>query len=146
MIVLLCSPTFRTERSKTNRRSHQMSEKLAEKVAVVTGGTSGIGLAIATRFVAEGATVYVSGRRQEAIDEALSKIDGDATGVRADASDADDLARLFETVREGSGHLDVLVANAGGGSFAPLGEITEEQYHDTFDASVKGTLLTVQST
>ena len=75
---------------------------------------------------------------------ALAQIDGDATGIQADASDAADLARLFDAVRERSGRIDVLVANAGGGSFAPLGQITEEQYHDTFDTNVKGTLLTVQ--
>ncbi len=121
-----------------------MSTILQDRVAVVTGGTSGIGLAIARRFAAEGARVFVTGRRQEALDAALTEIDGDVVGVRADASSAADLERLYEAVREQSGRIDVLVANAGGGSFAPLGEITEQQYHDTFDTNVKGTLLTVQ--
>lgn len=117
---------------------------LEDKVAVVTGGNSGIGLAIAERFAAEGARVFLTGRRQEAIDAARDQIDGDVTGVRADVSNADDVAALFDVVREQAGRVDALVANAGGGSFAPLGEITEEHYHDTFDTNVKGTLLTVQ--
>jgi NAD(P)-dependent dehydrogenase (short-subunit alcohol dehydrogenase family) len=121
-----------------------MSNTLSSKVAVVTGGTSGIGLAIARRFAAEGATVFITGRRQEAIDAATAEIDGDVTGVRADAASAADLEALYAAVRERAGRIDVLVANAGGGSFAPLGEITEEQYHQTFDTNVKGTLLTVQ--
>ena len=121
-----------------------MSQILDGKVAVVTGGTSGIGRAIAHRFAAEGATVFITGRRQEAIDAVSAEIEGDVTGVRADASNAADLEALYATVRERAGRIDVLVANAGGGSFAPLGQITEEQYHDTFDTNVKGTLLTVQ--
>jgi NAD(P)-dependent dehydrogenase (short-subunit alcohol dehydrogenase family) len=121
-----------------------MTQVLAGKVAVITGGTSGIGLAIAQRYAAEGARLFVTGRRQEALDAAVAQIDGDVTGVRADASSAADVDALFAAVRESAGRIDVLVANAGGGSFAPLGAITEEQYHDTFDSNVKGTLLTVQ--
>jgi NAD(P)-dependent dehydrogenase (short-subunit alcohol dehydrogenase family) len=121
-----------------------MTQVLAGKVAVVTGGTSGIGLAIAQRYAAEGARVFVTGRRQEALDAAVAEIDGDVTGVRADASSATDVEGLFAAVREAAGRIDVLVANAGGGSFAPLGEITEQQYRDTFDSNVLGTLLTVQ--
>jgi NAD(P)-dependent dehydrogenase (short-subunit alcohol dehydrogenase family) len=121
-----------------------MSTILQDRVAVVTGGTSGIGLAIARRFAAEGARVFITGRRQEALDAAVAEVGGDVTGVRADAANADDLERLYATVREQAGRIDVLVANAGGGSFAPLGEITEQQYHDTFDTNVKGTLFTVQ--
>jgi NAD(P)-dependent dehydrogenase (short-subunit alcohol dehydrogenase family) len=121
-----------------------MTQVLAGKVAVITGGTSGIGLAIAQRYAAEGARVFVTGRRQEALDAAVAGIDGDVTGVRADASSATDVEGLFAAVREAAGRIDVLVANAGGGSFAPLGEITEQQYRDTFDSNVLGTLLTVQ--
>jgi NAD(P)-dependent dehydrogenase (short-subunit alcohol dehydrogenase family) len=121
-----------------------MTQVLADKVAVVTGGTSGIGLAIARRFADEGARVFVTGRRQEALDAAVAELGGDVTGVRADASNAGDVEALFATVREAAGRVDVLVTNAGGGTFAPLGEITEQQYHDTFDSNVKGTLLTVQ--
>lgn len=121
-----------------------MSNLLQGKVAVVTGGTSGIGLAIATRFAAEGAQVFITGRRQEALDTALGTIAGAVTGVRADASSTSDLNALYARVHEEAGRIDVLVANAGGGSFAPLGQITEQQYHETFDTNVKGTLLTVQ--
>lgn len=121
-----------------------MSTTLEGRVAVVTGGTSGIGLAIARRFAAEGARVFVTGRRRETLDAALAELGGDVTGVQADASSAADLERLYATVREAAGRIDVLVANAGGGSFAPLGEITEQQYRDTFDTNVKGTLFTVQ--
>src|SRR6201999_113108 len=121
-----------------------MSHALDDKVAVVTGGTSGIGLAIAPRFAAEGASVYINRRRPHALEEALAQSDGDAPGFRPAASDAAALARLFDAVKERSGRIDVLVANAGGGSFAPLGQITEQHYHDTFDTNVKGTLLTVQ--
>jgi len=121
-----------------------MSGTLSGKVAVVTGGSSGIGAAIARRFAAEGATVFVTGRRQEAIDAAVAEIEGDVVGVRADVSSTADLDALFSLVGERAGRIDVLVANAGGGSFAPLGEITEEHYHDTFDTNVKGTIFTVQ--
>ncbi|MEV4420103.1 SDR family oxidoreductase [Patulibacter sp. NPDC049589] len=121
-----------------------MTQVLAGKVAVVTGGTSGIGLAIAQRYAAEGAKLFVTGRRQEVLDAAVAQIDGDATGVRADAGSAADVEALYAVVGEAAGRIDVLVANAGGGSFAPLGEITEQQYRDTFDSNVLGTLLTVQ--
>jgi NAD(P)-dependent dehydrogenase (short-subunit alcohol dehydrogenase family) len=121
-----------------------MSHSLSNKVAVVTGGTTGIGLAIAQRFSAEGAKVFITGRRQEALDEAVERVGGDVVGVRADASDLADLDALYATVKERAGRIDVLVANAGGGSFAALGEITEEQYASTFDTNVKGVLFTVQ--
>ncbi len=121
-----------------------MTHVLDGKVAVVTGGTSGIGLAIATRFVAEGARVFITGRRQATLDAASRAIGGQVTGVRADVTSPSDLTALYACVREQAGRVDVLVANAGGGSFAPLGQITEEQYRETFDANVRGTLLTVQ--
>ncbi|WP_210493226.1 SDR family oxidoreductase [Patulibacter sp. SYSU D01012] len=121
-----------------------MQQVLAGKVAVVTGGTSGIGLAIATRYAAEGARLFITGRRQEALDAAVAAIDGDVTGVRADAASAADVDALVAAVREAAGRIDVLVVNAGGGSFAPLGQITEQQYRETFDSNVLGTLLTVQ--
>jgi NAD(P)-dependent dehydrogenase (short-subunit alcohol dehydrogenase family) len=134
---------FWTDRSET-LRGGLMTQVLAGKVAVVTGGTSGIGLAIAQRYAAEGARVFITGRRQEALDAAVAQIDGDVTGVRADAASAADAEALYAVVREAAGWIDVVVANAGGGSFAPLGEITEQQYRDTFDSNVLGTLLTVQ--
>ncbi|WP_175942082.1 SDR family oxidoreductase [Caballeronia sp. BCC1704] len=120
-----------------------MARKLEGKIALVTGATSGIGLATAKRFAAEGAHVYITGRRQAELEAAVASIDN-ATGVRVDSSKLDQLDALYEQIRGEKGRLDVLFANAGGGSMLPLGEITEEHYHDTFDRNVKGTLFTVQ--
>jgi NAD(P)-dependent dehydrogenase (short-subunit alcohol dehydrogenase family) len=117
---------------------------LDEKVALVTGGSTGIGLAIARRFAAEGATVYLTGRHQAELDAAVAAIGERAIGVQSDVSKLGDLDRLFEEIKAHSGRLDVVVANAGVGELARLGEITEEQYTTTFDINVKGTLFTVQ--
>ena len=119
--------------------------KLAEKVAVITGGSTGIGLAIARRFVSEGAHVYITGRRQAELDAAVLAIGGTAESARVDSADMAQLQALFDRVREKHGKLDVLVANAGGGSLLPLGQITEEHFDDTFARNVKGTLFTVQT-
>lgn len=121
-----------------------MSDTLQGKVAVVTGGSTGIGLGIAKRFVAEGAFVYITGRRQAELDAAVAAIGKNAVGVRADSSKLADLDALFETVKAQKGKIDVLVANAGGGELAPLGSITEEQFDRTFSINVKGVLFTVQ--
>ncbi|WP_250510653.1 SDR family oxidoreductase [Caballeronia sp. GACF4] len=120
-----------------------MARKLEGKIALVTGASSGIGLATAKRFAAEGAHVYITGRRQAELDAAVLEV-GNATGVRVDSSKLDQLDALYEQIRGEKGRLDVLFANAGGGSMVPLGEITEAHYHDTFDRNVKGTLFTVQ--
>ncbi len=117
--------------------------KLQEKVAVVTGGTTGIGFATAKRFVAEGAYVFITGRRQKELDEAVKAIGGNVAGVRGDVSKLPDLDRLYETVKA-KGKIDVLVANAGVGEFAPLATLTEEHFDKLFDLNVKGTLFTVQ--
>jgi NAD(P)-dependent dehydrogenase (short-subunit alcohol dehydrogenase family) len=118
--------------------------RLEGKVAVVTGGSAGIGLATATRFVAEGAFVYITGRREEEIDRAARALGDRAVGVQGDIAKAEDLDRLFARVREERGHIDVLFANAGIANLAPLGAITEKQVDDIFDVNVKGTLFTVQ--
>lgn len=121
-----------------------MSSKLTGKVAIITGGTSGIGLATAKRFVAEGATVYITGRRQSELDAAVAEIGGDVTGVRGDVSKLEDIDHLYDVVQRRHDQIDILHANAGGGSFAPLGAITEEQFDQTFGTNVKGVLFTVQ--
>jgi NAD(P)-dependent dehydrogenase (short-subunit alcohol dehydrogenase family) len=117
---------------------------LQGKIALITGGSTGIGLATAQRFVKEGAYVYITGRRQPELDEAVKTIGENVTAVRADASSLADLDRLFAQIQLEKGRLDVVFANAGGGSFAPLGAITEEQYDQTFNTNVKGLLFTVQ--
>lgn len=119
--------------------------KLKDKTAVITGGASGIGLATAKRFVDEGAFVYITGRRQSALDDAVAQINSPRIrAVQGDIVKAEDLDRLFETVKAERGYLDVLVANAGGGTVAPLGQITDEQFDQTFGVNVKGTIFTVQ--
>jgi len=121
-----------------------MSKQLEGKVAVVTGANSGIGLAIAQRFAAEGAHVFITGRRQNDLDSAAKKIGDNVTAVQGDVSRLADLDRLYATVKQQKGRIDVLVANAGSGDFAPIGSITEEHYDKTFNINVKGTLFTVQ--
>ena len=121
-----------------------MTRKLEGKVAVVTGGSSGIGFATAQRLAAEGAKVVITGRRQPELDSAVKEIGGDAIGVRGDVANLADLDRLYATVKEKHGRVDVLFANAGGGEFAPLGQITEEHFDKTFDGNVKGLLFSVQ--
>jgi NAD(P)-dependent dehydrogenase (short-subunit alcohol dehydrogenase family) len=121
-----------------------MMGQLDQKVALVTGGSTGIGLAIARRFADEGATVYLTGRHEAELSAAVEAVGEGAIGVQGDVSKLDDLDRLFEEIEAHSGRLDVVVANAGVAELAPLGEITEEQYAKTFDTNVKGTLFTVQ--
>jgi|SRR5438132_2745770 len=118
--------------------------KLSGKVAVITGGNSGIGLATAKRFVEEGARVVITGRRKKELDEAAAQIGKNVTAVQGDVSRLEDLDRLYATVREKHGHIDVLFANAGLGSVAPLGAISEEHFDREFDINVKGVLFTVQ--
>jgi NAD(P)-dependent dehydrogenase (short-subunit alcohol dehydrogenase family) len=121
-----------------------MALKLAGKIALVTGGSSGLGLATAKRFVAEGAKVVVTGRRAAELDAAVAELGGDALAVRGDVSVPSDLDRLYDAVRRTHGRLDVLFANAGGGAFVPLGEVTEAHFDKYFGINVKGTLFTVQ--
>lgn len=120
-----------------------MTGKLQGKIALVTGGTTGIGLATAKRFAEEGAYVYITGRRQAELDAAVALV-GNAKGVQVDSTNLEQLDALYQQIGAEKGYLDVLVANAGGGSMLPLGEITEAHYDDTFDRNVKGVLFTVQ--
>jgi NAD(P)-dependent dehydrogenase (short-subunit alcohol dehydrogenase family) len=120
------------------------NNRFGEKVALVTGGTSGIGLATAKRFVSEGAYVFISGRRQKELDAALKEIGQNVTAVQGDVSRLADLDRLFAHVKKEKGSLDIVFANAGIAKYAALEEITEELYDSIFDINVKGLLFTVQ--
>jgi NAD(P)-dependent dehydrogenase (short-subunit alcohol dehydrogenase family) len=118
--------------------------KLDGKVAVITGGSTGMALAGAQLFVDEGAHVFILGRRQEALDEAVKLIGRNVTAVQGDAADLADLDRLYDTVKKEKGSIDVLWASAGMGEQGKLGEITEEQFHRAFWLNARGTLFTVQ--
>ena len=122
-----------------------MPGRFENKVVVVTGGTSGIGLATATAFAREGASVIITGRRQEALDAAVRAIGDRLTAVRADMASLADIDRFYDAIRQEHAQIDALFANAGGGEFAPLGAITEEHFDRTFDTNVKGVLFPVQS-
>src|ERR1700716_1458878 len=117
--------------------------KLQAKVAGITGGTTGIGLAAAKLFVKEGAYVFITGRRQKELDQAVQAIGSNVTGVQGDVAKLTDLDRLYEVVKS-KGRIDVVFANAGVAEFAPLGKITEEHFDRLFSINVKGTLFTVQ--
>jgi NAD(P)-dependent dehydrogenase (short-subunit alcohol dehydrogenase family) len=121
-----------------------MSNRLSGKIAVVTGATSGIGLATAKLFASEGAHVYITGRRKDVLDRAIAEIGQGVTGVQADSSKNEDLDKLFAQVKAEQGRVDVLFVAAGGGSMLPLGQITEEQVDDTFGRNVKAVIFTVQ--
>ncbi|MFE2185554.1 SDR family NAD(P)-dependent oxidoreductase [Streptomyces sp. NPDC059455] len=118
--------------------------RLANKVALVTGASTGLGLAIAERFAAEGAHVYITGRRKDALDTAKASIEGRVTAVAADATSSGDLDGLVEAIRRESGHLDVVVANAGNIERMNFGDVTEDHFDRTFDLNARGTLFTVQ--
>jgi NAD(P)-dependent dehydrogenase (short-subunit alcohol dehydrogenase family) len=117
---------------------------LQGKAAVITGGSTGIGLATAKLFAKEGAYVFITGRRQKELDEAVKAIGGDVTGVQGDVAKLADLDRLYDTVRKVKGRIDIVFANAGVAEFAPLGSITEEHFDKLFNINVRGTLFTVQ--
>jgi NAD(P)-dependent dehydrogenase (short-subunit alcohol dehydrogenase family) len=121
-----------------------MARKLAGKVALVTGGSAGIGLGIAKRFAEEGARVFITGRRQSQLDEAVASLDGNAAAIRGDTSNLADLDRIFAEIRAQAGRIDVLAANAGVYEFGTFGEITEEHFDKTFNTNVRGLLFTVQ--
>ncbi|MBI1173479.1 SDR family oxidoreductase [bacterium] len=119
-------------------------KRLENKVAVITGANSGIGLATARLFAREGAKIFMTGRRMPELDAAVREVGHGARGVQGDVAKLADLDRLFATVKAEAGGIDILFANAGGGEFLPLGEITEEHFDGTFATNVKGTLFTVQ--
>lgn len=122
-----------------------MSQKLAGKVAVITGGSSGIGLATAKRFVNEGAYIFITGRRQSELDAAVSEIEHNVTAVQGgDVSKLADIDKLYSAVKKQKGKLDIVFANAGIGEFAPLEQINEEHFDKQFNVNVKGLLFTVQ--
>jgi NAD(P)-dependent dehydrogenase (short-subunit alcohol dehydrogenase family) len=121
-----------------------MGNKLEGKIAVITGGNSGIGLATAKRFVSEGAYVFITGLYQKEVDEAVSDIGKNARGIQSDVSNLADLDKLYDIVKDQKGHIDILFANAGIIQFAPLGEISEKHFDQIFDIDVKGLLFTVQ--
>jgi NAD(P)-dependent dehydrogenase (short-subunit alcohol dehydrogenase family) len=114
------------------------------KIAVITGGNSGIGLATAQRLANEGAYVFITGRRQSELDAAVKRIGKNVTAVQGDVANLADLDRLYAAIKQQKGRIDILFANAGLGDFAPLGSITEAHYDKTFDVNVKGVLFTVQ--
>jgi len=119
-------------------------DRLSEKIALITGGSSGIGLETAKLFAKEGAFVFITGRRQAELEKAVAAIGSNAKGIRGDIANLGDLDRLFEEIKEDKGRLDILFANAGLGEFAPLGTITEAHFDKTFGVNVRGTLFTVQ--
>ncbi len=121
-----------------------MASTLQGKIALVTGASTGIGLGIARQFIAEGAHVFITGRRQKELDEAAKVLERNVTALRADASNLDDLDRIYARIKADKGKLDIVVANAGGAEAQPLGQITEEAFDKTFATNVKGTLFTVQ--
>jgi NAD(P)-dependent dehydrogenase (short-subunit alcohol dehydrogenase family) len=121
-----------------------MSKKLEGKIALITGGSAGIGLATAKQFVEEGAYVYITGRRQPELDAAVASIGSNVTAIRGDVAKLADLDRIYEQIRKEKGRIDVLFANAGLGDMVPLGSITEEHFDTTFNVNVKGVVFTVQ--
>jgi len=122
----------------------RMPKKLEGKIAVITGGTEGIGLATAKLFVREGAYVFITGRRQKELDEAVKAIGTNVSGVQGDVAQVADLDRLYETVSRVKGRVDIIFANAGVGEFVPFGKVSEEHFDKLFNINVKGALFTVQ--
>src|SRR6185295_4596131 len=121
-----------------------MTKKLEGKIAIITSGTEGIGLATAQLFVKEGAYVFITGRRQKELDEAVKAIGGNVMGIQGDVARLADLDRLYETVGKVKGRIDIIFANAGVGEFVPFGEVSEEHFDRLFNVNVKGALFTVQ--
>ena len=135
----------RTPQRSSVMQANSPTSKLSGKIALVTGGTSGIGLATAKKFVAEGAYVFITGRRRANLDEAVTTIgQTNVTAINGDVGNLSDLDVLFEAIRTKKGRLDILFANAGGGTLSSLGNITEQHFDTTFNTNVKGVVFTVQ--
>jgi NAD(P)-dependent dehydrogenase (short-subunit alcohol dehydrogenase family) len=128
----------------TLQKVNNMNQNLSGKIALVTGGSTGIGLATAQELAAQGAKVYITGRRQAELDAATAEIGAAAVGIRADVSKLSDLDQVYAQIAKEAGRLDILFANAGGGDMLPLGAITEEQFDRIFGTNVRGVLFTVQ--
>src|SRR4030095_6892147 len=129
----------------THIRGEEAMGKLEGKIALVTGGSSGIGLATAKQFVNEGAYVFITGRRKSELDAAVAEVGKNITAVRGDVSNLSDLDQLFDQIKAEKGKLDIVFANAGIAKYAKLGEITEKLFDSIFDINVKGVLFTVQN-
>src|SRR6267154_5283016 len=126
------------------QRRKRMSKTLKDKIALITGGTEGIGLATAKLFVKEGAYVFITGRRQKELDDAVEALGSNVSGAQGDISKLTDLDRLYKTVSDVKARIDVVFANAGVGEFVPFGAVTEEHFEKLFNINVRGTLFTVQ--
>jgi len=134
----------RKRANQTQQKVNDMNTTLSGKIALVTGGSTGIGLATAQEMAAQGAKVYITGRRQAELDAAVAEIASTAVGIRADVSKLGDLDEVYARIAKEEGRLDILFANAGGGDMLPLGAITEEQFDRIFGTNVRGVLFTVQ--
>src|SRR5919197_760248 len=144
LILGAYAPIVIMSQTELLQQRNAIIKKLEGKVAVITGGSSGIGLATAKRFTSEGARVYITGRRQSELDEAVKEIGYNAIGVQGDVSNLADLDRLYGTVKQQKDQIDILFANAGVGEISPLGQITEAHFDKSFGVNVRGTLFTVQ--
>ncbi len=138
------SRTATLDRQGGERRSNALAGKLDGKIAIVTGGSAGIGLATAKRFVVEGAQVFITGRRRHELDKAVADIGFNVTAIQADTTNLSDIEEICEVVRAKAEHIDVLFANAGFYELCAFGEITEEHFDRTFNTNVRGLLFTVQ--
>src|SRR6266446_1649794 len=137
-------PELRKEQEKLMKTERISGSRLEGKIALITGGNSGIGLATAKQFVKQGAFVFITGRRQQELDTAVKEMGRSVTAVQSDVSKMEDLDRLFGQIKRAKGRLDILFANAGIAQYAPLGEISEDFYDSIFNINVKGILFTVQ--
>src|SRR5215813_12582535 len=138
----MSTSVYTTNKKDMNAQSELITKRLDGKIAVITGGNSGIGLATAQQFVEEGAYVFIAGRRQNELDKAVKQIGGNVMGVQGDVSNTADLDRLYDTVKQQKGRIDVLFANAGIGEFSRLAAITESHFDKIFNIHVRGLLYT----